>query len=146
MKNLFPHIYIGTLIALIILCGACKKENLDGIKQASLNTPFDLQLSEKVLLKTADRQLKLELRSLNDTRCGDVLPCEHTGNATARVLLSDTDHHAEAETNLCIGRCDEETKTSDTVMVNIDGQKYTIILKRIFGSTDKKAELQVNTN
>lgn len=146
MKNLFPYIYTSTLIVLIFLSGACKKEDLNGIRQASLNTPFDLQLSEKVLLKTADRQLKVELRSLNDTRCGDVLPCEHTGNATARVLLSDTDHHAEAETNLCIGMCDEENKTSDTVMVNIDGQKYTIILNKIFGSTDKKAELQVNTN
>ena len=146
MKNIFLKTYIAALMLVIILSAACKKENLSGMRQTSFNTTFDLQLSEKILVTSVDRKLKVELRSLNDNRCTDALPCEHAGNATTRVFLSDPDNHIDAETNLCIGMCDEENKSTDTASVTLDGKKYNLVLNKIFGSLDKKAEFQINTN
>jgi hypothetical protein len=145
VKNIVPGIFATTIILFITGSGACKKESLSEIRQTSFNTSFDLQLSEKIQLTSPDRQLTVELRSLNDNRCVD-LPCEYGGNATARVFMSDPDHHVEAETNLCIGLCDSQTKSTDTVSVIMDKIKYTVILKKVFGSPEKKAGLQINKN
>lgn len=123
----------------------CKKEKLNGIRQTTFNTPFDLQLSEKVLLTSSERELMIELRGITDNRCAGS-PCEHAGNALVRVFIQDEDHQAEAETNLCIGVCEEQNKTSDTVSIPLDDVTYDLILKNVHGSPDKKAELLININ
>ena len=83
----------------------------------------------------------VELRSLNDNRCYEGY-CEQPGNASIRVFLSDT-HKAEAETNLCIGTCDTQKKTTDSVSVILDKTKYTVIFNKAYGGQDKKAEFMV---
>lgn len=145
MKYLLTYICFFIFGLSLLQVAGCKKDRIEGIKQTSLNTSFKLQLSDKILVASPERQIMVELRSLNDSRC-TVMPCEQVGNAHVRVFLSDTGNHAEAETNLCLGDCDENNKTSDTASITIDDMKYLLILKNISGSSAKSAELQLNRN
>jgi hypothetical protein len=143
MKRLSSYTCFSIVSLILLQISGCKKDHIEGIKQTSFNTSFDLQLSDKILVTSPERQIMVELRSINDSRC-TTSPCETIGNAHIRVFLSDAGNHAEAETNLCIGDCDEDNKTSDTASIMIDGRKYRLILKNISGSSSKKAELQLN--
>jgi hypothetical protein len=117
---------------------------VDALKQASFNSVFNLQLAEKILLKTEGSQLLVELRSLNDDRCSSG-SCEHEGSATARIFISDTDH-AQAETNLCIGMCDTQRKNMDSVDVTLNGIKYTMILNKVYGSEKPTAQFVIRVD
>lgn len=143
MKHLLPYISAVIFSMCLLQMSGCKKEDTDGIKQTSFNTAFDLQLAGKIIVHSADRQIMVELRSLNDTRCS-TSPCEQTGDAHVRVFLSDTHNKANAETNLCLGNCDESNKTSDTASIALNGVNYKLVLKNISGTSVKKAELKLD--
>lgn len=139
MKNL-PK--LSLLIAGLALTSVSQSFISSSAKTSKFNTPFEINLSEKVLLPKDKKELTVSLEKINDSRCPVNVQCMTAGNATAEIKLINS-QGSEVTTKLVLGRSENEFKTSDTASVTLGEASYSVILSEINELYANKAVLIV---
>ncbi len=76
------------------------------------------------------KELTVSLEKINDNRCPANVQCITAGNATAEIKLMNN-QGSEATTELVLGHSENTFKTSDTIVVALNGVSYSVILNEI---------------
>jgi hypothetical protein len=145
-KVILPAV-LGCLCLSVVI--SCEKESVHIDKENSFNVSFKSTLNEQVMLKNEEAKIAIQVKNISDNRCPTHVSCADAGEATVRIEVSNI-NNAKAESLLHIGGTHDETKSSDSVTVNLDGRLYTIYLMGvnphpIEASTEiQTAEIRVN--
>lgn len=119
--------------AFVCLCfsmSSCEKETIRIDKENTFNVLFKSSLNEQVILKNEGSRILVQVKNISDNRCKTHLNCSDPGEATVRIEVSNI-RNSKIETFLHLGSIDGETRSSDSVIVNLDGRLYSIYLNGV---------------
>lgn len=108
---------------LFLLISTCRKRDI-----AIFDTDIDVYQQE-ALCFGRDKDLSLEVKEINDSRCPEGVTCIWEGNASVIVEVKSAKIPV-AEVNLCLGACTAIGAIAEEIL-KIDGASYKIHLQQI---------------
>lgn len=119
---------LNAILTFILLSSSCDKVNKEA---AQFNSPFELEVNERILFPESSNGFSFTLTSVNDSRCPIDVNCITAGSAKVQFQLSDNSG-VKASGELCIGSCDNHiTKTEDTLLITLNNINYSVSLKSV---------------
>ncbi len=137
MKTFF---YSFFLISLLGLFAQCSRDGLAPQKGAFEQSSTLAAKQSVRLASTTTDELVISVDSIQDSRCPINANCVWAGNA--KVSFTASHNGSTQKASLCLGSCDQVTKTSDSVVLQFPNGQYEITLQKVdpYPSTEPAKE------
>lgn len=112
----------------LLLASTCKKVDSAGLKSIRLNAPFEMAINEKAIIQ--GKNAVIEITEITDNRCSADVQCFTARDAKLKLSITGIEAN-NGVLSFCIGQCDNRYRKADTLAIQYQDQRHTVILRGV---------------